>query len=65
MTIRLIIESKGAKIELFSQRTDECQILRCGILATADRKYLEVSSFTVLDMKFWMKEDDNLHSDHL
>ena len=35
------------------------------ILATTDYEYLKISIFTALDMKFWMKEDNDLHTDHL
>ena len=27
--------------------------------------YVKISRPTVLDMKFWMKEDDDLHTNHL
>ena len=34
-------------------------------LKIRDMKYVHISSFAVLDVKFWMKEDDDQHTDHL
>ena len=38
----------------FSQGTDDSQIFRCQTLATIDHEYVKISSFAVLNMKFWI-----------
>ena len=58
-----LFESKSQgieKMEIFSQGTDDFKTLRCETLYIADYKYVNISSFDVLDIKLWLKEDSDL-----
>ena len=48
----------------FSQGTDHFRNLRCETLYIADYKYVNISSFAVLDIKLRVKEDSDLDTDH-
>ena len=45
--------------------TGDSQNLTYKTLATAEYEFCKISSFTVLDLTSWLKEDDDLHTDHL
>ena len=61
-----MLNPKGMKnVELFSQGTVDSQNLRYKTLATADYEHVSILSFSVLDLKFLMEEDDDLHTDCL
>ena len=52
----------GAKnTHVFFQGTDDFRNLRYETLY----KYVNISSFAVLDMKLWLEEDIDLDTDHL
>ena len=60
------VESQGTEqVKLFSQGTSDAQNLRYETLAAANYEYVKISSFAMLDMKFWMNEDDDLHTNHI
>ena len=51
------VKSQGTEeTKLFSQGTDDSQNLRHETLAAADYDYVDISSFTVLDIKFRMRK---------
>ena len=49
------------KIEVFSQGTDVSKNLRCDTLYIGNYKYVNTSSFAVLDIKLWLEEDSDLN----
>ena len=53
------------KIELFSEGTSDSQHLRYEIMATANHQYVKILIFNVLDTKFWIEEDNDLHKNHV
>ena len=55
------VKSQGTKnIKFFSQGTDDSKNLYI-----ADHKYVNISSFDVLeDIKLWLEEDSDLHTNH-
>ena len=63
--ISLNVKSQGTKIiDAFSQGTDESKNLRCETLYVAHHKYVNISSFVVLDIKLWLEEDGKLKTGH-
>ena len=63
--IPLNFKSQGTdKHELFSQGTYDSQNSRYETLAIADYEYAKISRTAVMDMKLWMKEDLNLHTNN-
>ena len=63
--ISLNVRSQRTKnIEVFSQGSDDSKSLRCETLRIADYEYVNISSFAVLDIKLWLKEDSNLDTYH-
>ena len=64
--IALNFKSPGTeKLEIFSQGTYGSQNLRYETLVIAHYKYIKISRIAVMDIKLWMKEDLDLHTDHL
>ena len=63
--IPLNFKSLGAeKFGLFSQGTYDSQNLRYETLVIDDHEYVKVSRITVMDIKLWMKENLDLHTNH-
>ena len=52
------------KFELSSQGTYNFQNLRNETLVIADYEYAKISRIAVMDVKLWVKEDLDLHTDH-
>ena len=64
--IALNFKSQGTeKFEPFSQGTYDSQTLRYETLVTADYEYVKISRIAVMDIKLWLKEDLDLHRNHL
>ena len=63
--IRICLNVKSEKIEVFSQGTDDSKNLRCETLYIGDYEYVSISSFAVLGVKLWLEEDGDLKNDHL
>ena len=64
LVIRICLNVKSqrtTKIEIFSRGTDDSKNLRCETLYIGDCKYVNISSFAVLGMKLWLKEDGDLN----
>ena len=49
------------KVEVFSQGIDDSTTLRCETLKIGDYEYVNISSFAVLGIKPWLKEDGHLN----
>ena len=63
--ISLNVKSQGTeKIDVFSQGTDDIKKLRYETLYVADYKYVNISSYAVLDIKLWLEPDSNIDTDH-
>ena len=61
--IRISLKVKSQrtkKVRVFTQETDESKKLRCETLYIGDYKYVNISSFAVLGIKLWLKEDGDL-----
>ena len=64
--ITLNFKSQGTeKFEPLSQGTYDSQNVRYETLVIADYKYVKISRIDVMDVKLWMKEDVDLHTNHL
>ena len=63
--ICLNVKSQGTeKIGVFSQGTEDSKHLRCETLKNGDVNifvYANICSFTVLGIKLWLEEDDDLN----
>ena len=58
----LNVNSRGTEnIKLFSQGTNNFQILGNETLIIADDEYAKVFRFAVLDIKLWLKDDSILY----
>ena len=56
---------KGLKKSIFFSRgTDDSNNLRFETLYIATYEYVNISNFAVLDKKFWLEENGDLHTDH-
>ena len=51
ISISLMSNPKGLKVEVFSQGTDDSKNLRCETLYIANYEYVNISSFAVLDIE--------------
>ena len=64
--IALNFQCQGTeKFDLFSQGTYGSQNLRYQMLVIADYEYVKIFRVAVMDIKLWMKEDLDLHANHL
>ena len=52
---------RDKKIGVFSQGTDDSKNLRCETLYNDDYEHVNISSFAVLDIKLWLKEDGDFN----
>ena len=59
---------KGPKKSTFLQKVkeqaDDSKNLRCETLYISDYEYVNISNFTLSDIKLWLKEDDDLNTYH-
>ena len=53
------------KIEFFSQKTNDFQILGSETMISTDYEDMKISVFPWLDIELWLKEDDDLHTNNL
>ena len=54
------------KIQVFSKGTDDSsKYLKYEALYIANYEYVNISSFAVLDIQFWLEEDGDLNADPL
>ena len=66
--IKIALNSKyqgTENFELFFQGNYDSQNLRNESLVIAGYEYVKISSIVVMDIKLWMKEDLDLHTNHL
>ena len=64
--IALNFKSQGTeKHKLFSQGTYYSQFSRYETLVIADYEYVKIARHAVMDIKLWMKEYLDLHTNHL
>ena len=62
----LNFKSQGTEnFEVFSQGTYDSQNLRYGTLVIVDYECVKISRISVMDIKLWMKEHLDLHTNHL
>ena len=62
--IRICLNVKSQrtkKLEVFSRGTDDSKNLGCKTLYIGDYEYVNISSFAVLGIKLWLKEDGDLN----
>ena len=52
------------KMDVFSQGTNDLKNLRYETLYIADYKYVNISSFAVLDIELWLEKDGDFDTDH-
>ena len=63
--ISLNFKSQGTKkIEILSQGTHDLKNLKCETLYIVNYEYVNISSFSVLDIKLSREEDGDLNKDH-
>ena len=60
-----LISQKNEKTELFSQETYNFQILVNDTMIIVDYKDITISSFHLLVVRSWLKEDHGLHKSSL
>ena len=53
------------KFDFFSHTTYDSQNLRYETLVSVDYNCVKISRIAVVDIKLWMKEDLDLHTNHL
>ena len=60
-----MLNLKGLKIKFYSHGTDDSENLTHESLLTTDDNNVKLSTLTVLHIKLWLKEDNDLHTDNL
>ena len=65
--IRICLSVKSQrtkKIKVFSQGTDDYKNLRCETLNIGNYEYVNTSSFAVLGIKLWLKDDGDVNRNY-
>ena len=60
-----ILNPKGLKNSNFSPKGPMTQNLRYENLVIGDYEYVKISRIAVVDIRLWMKQDLDLHTNHL